>query len=159
MNSIDRLADESKVWIYQSNRPFIAEEIEKLRPIVSQFANQWVSHNNQLTAYGDIVYNQFVVLMVDERMSGASGCSIDTSVRFMKEIENEFKVNLFDRMSFTYKDGEMIKTANRDEFARLYQTGLINDQTLVFDTLVKTKKDFQDSMIKPLGESWHKRMV
>jgi hypothetical protein len=159
MNAYDLLSDNSKVWIYQSNRPFTKGEVEKLRPILTKFADQWVSHNLQLKAFADVFNDQFVVLMVDETQAGASGCSIDSSVHFVKQIENAFKVNLFDRMTFTYQDDDKVITAPRDEFARLYQSGVINDDTLVFDTLVKTKKEFQESMVKPLGQSWHKRMV
>lgn len=153
------LSDDSRVWIYQSNRPFTKTEQEELRPVLAQFADQWVSHNRQLKAYAGVFNDQFIVLMVDESMAGASGCSIDSSVHFIKKIENAFQVNLFDRMTFTYQDGNSVKAAPREEFARLYQSGTINDDTLVFDTLVKTKKDFQESMLKPLGQSWHKRMV
>lgn len=159
MQDLNILSNDSKVWIYQSNRPFTAGELEKLQPIVANFANQWVSHNRQLKAFGQVFHNQFVVLMVDETQAGASGCSIDSSVHFMKKVEDAFQVNLFDRMRFTYKDGEEVKTAAREEFAQLYESGKINDDTLVFDTLVKTKKDFQEKLIKPLGQSWHKRMV
>jgi len=159
MQDINALADESKVWIYQSNRPFTSEELGRLKPILAQFADQWVSHNRQLKALGDIYHNQFIVLMVDESMAGASGCSIDSSVHFMKKIEDAFQVNLFDRMSFTFKEDDSIKIAPRAEFAQLYQSGKINDDTLVFDTLVKTKKDFVENLIKPLHQSWHKRMV
>jgi len=159
MNTYDAMPDNSKVWIYQSNRPFTEEELIKLQPILAQFANQWVSHNRQLKSFGQVFHNQFVVLMVDETQAGASGCSIDSSVHFMKKIEDDFQVNLFDRMRFTFKDGDQIKTASRDEFSKLYAAGTINDETMVFDTLVKTKKDFQEALTKRLGESWHKRMV
>lgn len=159
MQKIDNLSDQSKVWIYQSNRPFTSEEVTKLRPILADFATKWVSHNQQLKALGEVYHDQFIVLMVDESLAGASGCSIDSSVHFMKRVEEAFQINLFDRMSFTYKDGDRIKIAPREEFARLYAGGGINDETLVFDTLVKTKKDFQEQLLKPLGQSWHKRMV
>jgi len=62
-------------------------------------------------------------------------------------------------MTFTYKDGETVKAAPRMEFAALYKSGEINNETLVFDNLVKTKGDFDKHWVKPLGESWHKRMV
>lgn len=158
-NNLDTLSDNSKVWIYQSNRPFTDEEVTQLQPVLAKFADQWVSHNRQLKALGQVFHKQFVVLMVDETMAGASGCSIDSSVHFMKKIEEAFQVNLFDRMRFTYKNGADIKTASREEFAELYQSGSINDETPVFDTLVKTKKEFQNQLVKPLGQSWHKRMV
>jgi len=62
-------------------------------------------------------------------------------------------------MTFAYKmDGE-IKTAHRNEFENLYAQKIINDETLVFDNLVKTKADFEKGWTKKLSDSWHKRMV
>ncbi len=118
-----------------------------------------MSHNRQLKAFGDLIHRQFIVLMVDESQAGASGCSIDSSVRFIKALQAEYQLDLFDRMTFTYLEGEEVKTANRDTFSALYQAGTIDDSTLVFDTLVDNKAKFETAWIKPLGQSWHKRMV
>ena len=159
MTQYDLLPEDTRVWIYQANRPLGDAEVNELRPALEQFADQWVSHNQQLRAFGGVFHKQFIVLMVDESQAGASGCSIDKSVYFIKQIENAFQINLFDRMTFTYKDGDLIKSAHRDDFASLYNSGKINDDTLVFDNLVKTKKDFDQVWLKPLGQSWHKRMV
>jgi len=159
LTTYDILPDTTRVWIYQAQTPFTANKIAKIRQHISNFTTSWVSHNNQLRAFGDIYHNQFIVLMVDESLAGASGCSIDKSVHFIKQIEQHYNVDLFDRMTFTYKDGEAVKSAPRIEFSQLYQAGKINDATLVFDNLVKTKADFEANWVKPLGESWHKRMV
>ncbi len=159
MTTYDILPDTTRVWIYQAQTPFTENKVSEIRQHISNFTTSWVSHNNQLRAFGDIYHNQFIVLMVDESLAGASGCSIDKSVHFIKQIEQHYKVDLFDRMTFTYKDGEAVKSSPRMEFAQLYKSGKINDATLVFDNLVKTKGDFDANWIKPLGESWHKRMV
>ncbi|MEM6318208.1 MAG: hypothetical protein AAF960_11095 [Bacteroidota bacterium] len=159
MTTYDILPDTTRVWIYQAQAPLPTEKIAEIRRHLTQFVTSWVSHNNQLRAFGDIYHNQFIVLMVDESQAGASGCSIDKSVRFLQQIEQHYNVNLFDRMTFTYKEGETVKSANRMEFKALYEAGSINDQTLVFDNLVKNKGEFDKQWVKPLGESWHKRMV
>lgn len=159
MTTYDILPDTTRVWIYQAQQPLSREKITEIRQHIANFTTSWVSHNNQLRAFGDIYHNQFIVLMVDESLAGASGCSIDKSVHFIKQIEQHYGVNLFDRMTFTYKDGDEVKSAPRMEFSALYKAGKINDATLVFDNLVKTKGDFDTDWVKPLGDSWHKRMV
>jgi len=159
MTNYKDLAATARVWIYQSTRPLPTKDIAAIRQHLSDFATTWISHNNQLKSYGAIYHNQFIVLMVDETQAGASGCSIDKSVHFIQQLEKQYDLDLFDRMTFTYKEGDTIKTAHRTAFAALYQSGAINEDTLVFDNLVKTKEDFEKSWIKPLGESWHKRMV
>lgn len=159
MTNYNNLPDTTRIWIYQSNRPINKEILPAIKSEVQHFAQNWVSHNRELNSFGDIFHDQFIVLMVDESMAGASGCSIDSSVHFMKSLESNFGLSLFDRMTFTYQDGDEIKSAPRDEFAKLYAEGKINDQTIVFDNLVKNKGQFESAWQKPLGESWHKRMV
>lgn len=156
---MNNLPDTSRVWIYQAQQAFSAELSAEIQQQVQAFAQQWVSHNRALRASGEVLYDQFIVLMVDESQAGASGCSIDKSVHFMQALEAKYGINLFDRMTFTYKDGDQVMTAPREQFARLYAEGKINDDTLVFDNLIKTKGEFSNKWIKSLGQSWHKRMV
>jgi len=159
MTNYNDLAATARVWIYQSKTPLPTTKVAAIRQHLSDFATTWVSHNNELKSYGEIYHNQFIVLMVDETQAGASGCSIDKSVHFIQQLEQKYQLDLFDRMTFTYKEGETIKTAHRTVFADLYKSGTITKDTLVFDNLVKTKEAFEKSWIKPLEESWHKRMV
>ena len=155
----DTLPDSTRVWIYQSNSPIPDEDVPAMRKKIQDFAAGWVSHNRALRSFGDILHNRFVVLMVDESQADASGCSIDSSVRFLKSLQNEHEVDLFDRMVFSfYCDGEVV-SLGREDFSRWYAEGKIDDNTLVFDTLVSNKKDFSENWIKPLGKSWHKRLL
>ncbi len=152
-------SDDSKVWIYQSNRAFTAIEKASLKEEIHAFANQWVSHSQELVAFGMLMHNQFIVLMVDETNAGASGCSIDKSVHFIKAVEQKYQVKMFDRMTFAYIDGELVKTMSKEEMKVWYQKGILNDETMVFNNLVKNRAEFEQGWVVPLGESWHKRFV
>jgi hypothetical protein len=159
MTAFQTLPPSSRVWIYQANRPFLPEEVPQLKEHVHRFAQNWISHNRLLQASGDVLYDQFIVLTVDESQVDAGGCSIDRSVHFLKQFENAYGVDLFDRMTFTWLDGEIVRSADSREFARLYQEGKITDETLVFDNLVKTKGELEEKWLKPLNESWHRRFL
>ena len=159
LSTYEDLPDNTRVWIYQSNNPIDESQVEAMKKDVQDFVNQWISHNNALSAYGDVLHQRFVVLMVDESRAGASGCSIDKSVYFIKALEQKYALNLFDRMSFSFMKGDEIKTVPRELFAQLYEKGEINDQTLVFDNLVKNKLELETQWVKSLKESWHSRMV
>lgn len=159
MTTFDSLPDTARVWIYQANKPFRDEDVPEIRRKAQAFAQSWVSHNRQLRAHADVLYNRFVILMVDEGQADASGCSIDKSVYFLKQLQAEYGVDLFDRMVFSYMDGEKVATVPREEFARRYREGEIGDDTLVFDTLVNTKGNLGRGWLKPLHQSWHRRMV
>jgi hypothetical protein len=159
MSTFQDLPPDTRVWIYQSNKPIPAETVPALRLVVNQFAQNWVSHNRQLRAYGDVLHNQFILLAVDESQADASGCSIDKSVHFLKQVEQQLGIDLFDRMTFAWKDGDEVKSANSEAFAALYKAGKITPETLVFDNLVKTKGELEENWLKPLNKSWHRRFV
>lgn len=159
VQTADVLPESTRVWIYQADRPFHEKDIPQIRNMVKQFAENWVSHNRALRAFGDVYHHRFVVLMVDESRAEASGCSIDASVAFLKHLQQQFGVDLFDRMRFSFQGDKGVETVSRDEFERLYREGKIDDQTLVFDTLVDSKGAFEQGFVKPLKESWHQRLV
>lgn len=126
---------------------------------LEQFIAGWTSHQRQLSACGELQHRQFIILAVDETQSGASGCSIDKSVHFLKQIEAAFGVSLFDRMQFAWWEGEGVRTADSGSFADLYREGRVSPDTLVFDNLVKTRGEWTDGWLKPLSKSWHRRFV
>jgi hypothetical protein len=159
MANLAELAPEARVWIYQAHEPFPKEKVSELNQQVAQFAKQWVSHNHQLLAGGTVMHDRFLVLAVDESQAGASGCSIDSSVKFIKQVGAHYQRDLFDRLRFSYeKDGE-VHTVSKEEFAALYEQGAINDDTIVFDPLVKTVGELGAAFRKPLKDSWHARFV
>jgi len=159
MTTYETFPDTARIWIYQADLPFPEEEVPAIREKLRAFAQSWVSHNRQLRADAELLHNRFVLLTVDESQAGASGCSIDKSVNFLKQLQAEYNLDLFNRMVFSYQKDGAVHTVPREEFARRYQAGEIDDHTLVFDTLVASKQAFEQGWLKPLGESWHKRLV
>jgi hypothetical protein len=149
----------SRIWIYQSKQSLPQEFLPEIKAAVERFAKQWISHNRQLRAFADVLHHRFIILMVDESQADASGCSIDKSVHFLQQLEQAFDIDLFDRMTFAWLEGETVRSADRETFSHLYEQEEINDLTQVFDNLVQTKADFEEKWLKPLQESWHKRMV
>ena len=103
------LPDAARVWVYQSTRPFSEKETVVLKSQINGFVSEWTAHSQQLAAAGDVLMNQFIVLAVDEKQAGASGCSIDKSVHFLQSIENPIaahvraKIKNFDVQTFIQK--------------------------------------------------------
>ena len=87
-----------RVIIYPASRPFTTKESKVIAEKLYDFLRDWAAHGNELSASFKIEKNQFIIICVDEEKEEASGCSIDTLGRFMKEIDNEFELGLFDRM-------------------------------------------------------------
>lgn len=160
MMAYDHFPAASRVWIYQSNRALTPEQIAYTNQRLEQFVAQWQSHGKKVQAWAELLHQHFLVLMVNEAYEAPSGCSIDSSVALVKELEQAFGVDFFDRMTFTYvqQDG-LVAAADRDTFAALYNQQQIGEDTLVFNNLVNTKADFENKWKVPLKESWHANMV
>ncbi|MEL6356972.1 MAG: hypothetical protein AAFQ37_08595 [Bacteroidota bacterium] len=140
----------ARVWVYPAHRPLNKEEAVQATTAAKAFTEQWTAHNHLLKADAIVLHQQFLILAVDESAAGASGCSIDSSVHFVRQLGVELGVDFFDRMRFSYRHrGDKIVTSSREDFKSAYSTGEINDQTIVFDPLVKTAGDLVEQFERP----------
>lgn len=153
------LPSNSRVWIYQSNREFTKKEMEFIGVKAENFINQWTRHGDDLKGSFTIKYNQFLVLAVDESFNNVSGCSIDSSVRFVQELEKELHLDLMNKMNVTFKDGDNINLVKLFDFQRFAKEQKVNAETIVFNNMVNTKADFENNWEVPAKESWHKRFL
>ncbi len=152
------ISEHSRIWIYQADRELSAVEVEKIQTKLDEFTAMWLAHGEQLAAKAEIRHHRFIILSVDEAIAGATGCSIDKSVKLMQQLENEFQISLFDRFQVAYRDGEEIKACGKPEFQHLINTGTVNAGTIVFNNLVKTRQQLASHWETPLKESWHNQV-
>lgn len=147
-------ADNSKVWVYQSNRPFVAHEVKEIQEQLLQFYTQWNAHGEPVKGWAQLLFDHFIVLMADETQTKVSGCSIDSSVRIIKSIERQYEVTLFDRLSITFlvKGKAEVLPINQVQFA--IDKGYINGETYIFNNIVTTKKELLQNWLQPLKYSW-----
>ena len=155
----EALPDESRVWIYQSNRSFTDAEITEIKEGLAQFLTQWTAHGSQLHAGFTIRYKRFIVIALDQSHAGASGCSIDASVHFIQEIERNYNVVLLDRMNVSYKQGEYIAYKTLQDFKKMAKDRAISKNTIVFNNLVTNKLEFTEHWEVAASESWHSRFL
>ena len=153
------LPNNARVWIYQSDREFTSEEIEIVSVKAVDFINQWTRHGDDLKGSFTFKYNQFLVLAVDESFNTVSGCSIDSSVRFIQALEKELQLELMNKMNVTFKDNEHINLVKLADFQRYAKEQKVTLETIVFNNMVATKEDFENKWEVPARESWHKRFL
>ncbi|MFT5959124.1 MAG: hypothetical protein ACI8VJ_000876 [Polaribacter sp.] len=153
------LPNNARVWIYQSDREFTSKEIEIVSLKAVDFINQWTRHGDDLKGSFTFKYNQFLILAVDETFNTVSGCSIDSSVRFIQALEKELQLDLMNKMNVTFKDNEHINLVKLADFQRFAKEQKITSETIVFNNMVATKEDFENNWEIPAKESWHKRFL
>ena len=159
MISYDQVPSHARVWVYQSNHSFTEEQVKTIDNELQEFADQWSAHQVQLSAFGKIYHNLFVVVMVDEAIAAASGCSIDSSVHFVQSLEKRHNISLFDRLNIAYRSEEGIELADQTAFENKASNGEITADTIVFNNLVKDKSDFESSWELPASKTWVARLL
>jgi hypothetical protein len=153
------MPDSSRVWVYQSNRILNDAEVSEINKMAQHFVPSWDAHGAILSSSITVHHHLFIVILVDEQVTQISGCAIDKSVAFIKRVEQQLNIHFFDRMNVAYQKDNMIETCTMHEFQTLLNEGKVDDQTLVFNNLVSTKKEFDTNWKIPLQKSWHKRLL
>lgn len=147
-------SDHSRVWIYQSNRLFSLSEALQIEQHLENFLANWKAHGVPVKGFATLFFGQFIILMADETDVHVSGCSTDSSVHFIKEIERLYQVQLFDRqlLGFVIKDKIQVLPLNQIDYA--LKNRFINGDTLYFNNTVLTKKEMSDNWLIPVKQSW-----
>ncbi|HUM50518.1 MAG TPA: hypothetical protein PK431_01845 [Chitinophagales bacterium] len=144
----------TKVWVYQANRSFTQDEVWEISDIIENFVDRWQSHSRDVKGYGSLYYRRFLILMADEDACDVSGCSIDSSVKLVKELEQAYDLDFFDRMKVCYKiTNDLIGSFPFNKLNEMIESGKINDETIVFNNLVTTKQELENNWAIPLKDS------
>ena len=156
--TFDKLPEHARLWVFAAERELDDEESDRLLAASDAFLEQWAAHGAPLTCGRDFRLDRFLLVGVDERAAGVSGCSIDALVRTLKQLSADLGVALVDNSPVMYRDGEEIQRVSRARFGELAESGAVSLSTPVFDNTVATVGDVRAGRWeKPAGESWHGR--
>lgn len=137
----DQLSENTKVWIYQADRFFLDDEISDITTMIHNFADNWKYHGESVPGYGAIYFNRFIVLFADDAIGG---CSINTSIKLIKKIGLKYNIDFFNRHQIAYRDTQnQIKTFDLENAENVFSDGLVNENSIIFNNLVGTKRDFE----------------
>lgn len=146
--------DDSRVWIYQSNRMFFISEALEMEDMLKDFIQNWDSHGVPVKGYANLFFGRFIIIMADETATGVSGCSTDKSVRLIKSIEERFKVDMFNRQSLAFVVKNKIELVPMSQLSYAFENNFLDKETLYFNNTVLTKKQLADNWITPIQNSW-----
>jgi hypothetical protein len=153
----ESLPEESRIWIYQSNRKFSDVEIVEIETALQSFLQNWAAHGTSLESSYQLKYNRFIILAVNQEVQSATGCSIDASVEFIQALEKKYNIDLLDKMNVTFKLGEHIAHKPLIDFKKMVKDKAVTENTIVFNNLINTIEEFNESWEVPATDSWHSR--
>jgi hypothetical protein len=154
-----QLPETARIWIYQSARQLTDNEVAAVSHRLQSFAEGWTAHGKPLHASFTISHRQFIILAADEDVQPASGCSIDDSVRVIKELDKTFSLQLVNRELVTFLNNGMPVTLPASALKPALAENKWNAQSLVFDVTVGTVGDFKKRFVMPAGKTWLKKYL
>ena len=153
-----QLPSDARLWIFAAERPLAVDECRRVLAETDAFIEAWSAHGVPLVAGRELRHNQFVLVGVDERAAGVSGCSVDALVRRMQRLEEALGVELVNNSPVLYREGDTIHRVSRDRFSELAASGTVGPNTRVFDNTLTRVGDLEAGKweVKAV-DSWHGR--
>lgn len=159
----NQLPDDARVWVYQANRPLTDADVLHIQSSLQPALTQWAAHGQPLLASAQVVANRFVVIAVDEGHNLPSGCSIDASTHYLKNIAQQLSgseegtLDFFDRSAAYAGPGGEVLTLPLPTIKHAVMDGRLTTETTVFNTLVSTKAEFESKWQLPASQTWLNR--
>ncbi len=151
---LSHLPAEARCWVYGAERNFTETEKAHISDTLQGFVKSWAAHGSVLSADFQLVEDRFIVLAVDESSAGASGCSIDSSVKVLRTLEHELGLSLLEN-GFAYYEGPSgIERVAATEMKAAIESGHIKPQTLLFGVHANRLDALRENWRKPAVETW-----
>ena len=74
-----------------------------------------------------------------------------------QNLEQKYSVDLLDKMNVTFKNGEFVAHKTLIEFKKMVKDKAVTGSTIVFNNLVNSIEEFNESWEVPAEDSWHSR--
>lgn len=155
----DQMPGDARLWIYQADRALTEIEYAAVEHSLHHLCDTWLAHGTPLHTSFHIAYNHFIILAVDERQAGASGCSIDGSVRLLKSLQERLGVDFFNRQRVAIVDGDTIRLHGTGDLKTLFESGILTPDSITFNNALSTKADWERTWRVPARESWLSRYL
>mgnify|MGYP000091131802 CR=1 FL=1 len=153
------ISDTAKVWVYPSSRKFYPNEIEEVTQKIQSFIQNWKASDENFTASFQFLYDRFIVLIADDEKSALQNVDIDASVAFILKLQEEYNVQLLDKMNVCFKQGKYVQYKELKDFKKLLKNKAVTGKTIIFDNLVVNNYDFKNFWEIPIEDSWYNRFL
>ncbi|MBT0809867.1 hypothetical protein KIH41_01075 [Litoribacter ruber] len=153
----DEMPADTRIWIYLADRKFNPEEQNYIKEVLTDFCQNWNTHGSKMPTSYEIKFDQFIILAVDQSQLGASGCSIDSSVRKLKEIEAKLGVDLLNQGKVSFLQDKQVSVTSVPKVKQEIADGNLEKDTLIFNPIMDKKQDLQEKWLLPAKESWLNR--
>jgi hypothetical protein len=150
----NQMPAQARIWIYQAPKNLNTNEQIEIGQAAQKFIEQWTAHQQTLRASYQIKYDRFLIIALDESLTAASGCSIDSSVNFLRAIAQNYQIDFLDRSQVAYWQNDTIQNMPLAEIKRAVQNGEILPETIIFNNSLTMLSDLADKWQIQAQDSW-----
>lgn len=143
-----------RIWIYTLSKELSDEQLVDFKNRCQDFVNDWTAHDVSLDASFELYQNRLLIFKVNEDKYNASGCSIDKQLRFVKELEQTFAVELLNRLLVAYENNNQVEVIKSSQIKELLAANQITANTLVFDNTITQSSELHTKWKQPLQSTW-----
>ena len=143
-----------RIWIYTLSNKLTNEQLVDFKNRCQTFVTGWTAHDVSLDASFELYQNRLLIFKVNEEKYNASGCSIDKQVRFVKELEQAFSIELLNRLLVAYENNNQVEVVKSAQIKELLSANIISANTLVFDNTITEYKQLETNWKQPLHHTW-----
>jgi hypothetical protein len=146
--------ENSHVWVFQSNSTFSFAQSLQIKKLLQNFISEWKIQDTPVKGYANLFFNQFIIFMADETATGVSRFSSEDMVALINNIQQEFEVELFNKLILAFLIEERIHLLSLSELNSAIEKDFIGSDTLYFNNTILTKKQLLNNWIIPVKKSW-----
>ncbi len=145
---------DERIWIYTLSKELSNEQLVDFKNRCQNFVSGWTAHDVSLDASFELYQSRLLIFKVNEEKYNASGCSIDKQVRFVKELEQAFSIELLNRLLVAYENNNQVEVVKSSQIKELLSANIISASTLVFDNTITEYKQLETNWKQPLHHTW-----
>lgn len=160
LQSFTNLPQDSRLWVFASDRRLSAEESKSVHESLTQFLKDWEAHGAAVEAGFELQHDRFLLIASSNAMADPSGCSIDNMTRTVRELGQKLGVNFMPGANIYYKTNGHVEVADRPTFKDLVRKGIVGEHTTVYNTMLTSVEDLRSGKWElPASQSWHKQLL
>ena len=154
------LPADARLWVFAADAPLTDTAASVLLAEVDRFLDGWHAHGAPLPCARDWRDARFLAVAVDQRTSGASGCSIDGLFRTLQRIGPSLGANLLPSGRVFWRDAAgVVHDGDRAAFIAAAVAGDVRADTPVFDTTILTAGEWRTNFERAVADSWHTSLL
>ena len=153
------MPDDSRIWIYQSNRDFNESEIEIINDKTTSFLDNWQAHGKDLECSYSIIDKRFIIIAVNESFNPIGGCSIDFSLQLIKDISNTIGIDLLNRLVVNLKIDNRLESLSLGDLKNKIKDGDFSPETIIFNTAINSKSELLNNFEIDIKSSWLSKFI